>query len=127
MKLQGTNYLVDYVHGHAAARDYYRANANASLAASTGSLFELAFGLAVSTRALDDLMASLSWVEFLAFSPDDALEGARIQAEAQATGRRLPIADSMIAGAARNRGAALVAGDDRFDAIEGLDVERHRT
>lgn len=76
---------------------------------------------------LDVLAESLQWVEPLPFSVDDDLEGARVHAELHESGTRIPIADTMIAGVARNRGAALVACDGHFDEIEGLDVEHHRS
>lgn len=126
MKLLETSYLVDYENGHESTRRYYERHANEPLTASTISLFELAFGVVWSnSSSLEELVGSLTWVEFLAFSVEDALEGARIQAELQKLGQRIPIADVMIAGAARNRGADLVADDTHFDGIEGLTVESY--
>jgi predicted nucleic acid-binding protein len=127
MKLLETSYLVDYEQGVESAREYYHEHGHVSLVASTISTFELAFGVAwSSSSSLEELVASLSWVEFLPFTVEDALEGARIQAEMQAAGTRLPVADSMIAGVARNRGAVLVAADPHFDDIDGLSVEHYR-
>lgn len=128
MKLLETSYLVDYEKGRESARRYFEANEQDPMVASTISMFELAFGVAWgSERSLHELRDSLVWVDFLEFSVADALEGARIQAELQADGRRLPIGDVMIAGVARNRGATLVAADDHFERIDGLALERHRT
>lgn len=126
MKLLETSYLVDYENGHESTKRYYERHANEPLTASTISLFELAFGVVWSnSSSLEELVGSLTWVEFLAFSVEDALEGARIQAELQNLGQRIPIADVMIAGAARNRGADLVADDTHFDGIEDLSVESY--
>lgn len=126
MKLLETSYLVDYEQGRESAREYYHEHRHESMTASTISMFELAFGVVwSSSSSLQELVGSLSWVEFLPFTVEDALEGARIQAELQDVGSRIPIADSMIAGVARNRGAVLVAADSHFDAIEGLSVESH--
>jgi predicted nucleic acid-binding protein len=128
MKLLETSYLVDYEKGREAARRYYEANRNDPLAASTVSMFELAFGVVWdSQRELRELQESLLWVDFLEFAVADAIEAARIQSELQSSGDRVPIGDVMIAGVARNRGATLVAGDDHFERIDGLDVENHRT
>lgn len=127
MKLMETSYLVDYEQGLESARRYYEQYGHESLTASTVSMFELAFGVVWSSSAsIEELVESLTWVEFLPFSVEDALEGARIQAEMQGAGSRIPIADSMIAGVARNRGAELVAADPHFDDIDGLSVEHHR-
>ena len=127
MKLLETSYLVDYEQEREAAWDYYHAHDDEAFAASTISMFELAFGVVwASDRDLKDLRDSLSWVDFLDFSVEDALEAARIQAERQADGDRIPIGDVMIAGVARNRGGTLVAADDHFEAIDGLSVEFHR-
>ena len=128
MKLLDTSYLIDFERGRESARNYFEAHEHESLAVSTLSVFELAFGVVWSeSGSLDALVGSLEWVEFLEFTVDDALEGARIQAEFQTRGQRLPITDVMIAGVARNRGATLVASDDHFERIDALSVESHRT
>lgn len=127
MKLLETSYLVDYEQGLEAARRYYEEHSHESLAATTISLFELAFGVVqTSSNRLDELVASLTWVEFEPFTVDDALEAARIHAELQASGESIPIADTLIAGVARNRGADLVARDRHFEGIDGLRVDRYR-
>jgi predicted nucleic acid-binding protein len=69
----------------------------------------------------------LVWVDFLDLSVADAIEAARIQAELQSSGDRIPIGDLLVAGVARNRGATLVGADDHFERIDGLSVENHRT
>lgn len=128
MKLLETSYLVDYERGREVARRYYEGHSHESLAATTISMFELAFGVVWnSSNRLDELVDSLTWVEFQPFTVDDALEAARIHAELQASGKRIPIADTLIAGVARNRGADLVARDRHFEAIEGLTVDRYRS
>lgn len=127
MKLLETSYLVDYERGNEVAAEYFAANEHAALAASTISMFELAFGVVWgSDRDLATLRDSLRWVDLLPFSVADAIEGARIQAELQSAGERIPIADMLIAGVARNRGATLVAVADHFDRIDGVAVEYYR-
>lgn len=122
-----TSYLVDYETGREAARAFFESHANESLSASTISAFELGFGVALAgTDAFDVLRDSLTWVEFLEFSVDDALEAARLQAELESAGERIPVPDVMIAGVARNRGATLVAADAHFDSVDGLDVIEYR-
>lgn len=127
MKLLETSYLVDYEQGNEVAAEYFAANEHAAIGASTISMFELAFGVVWgSDRDLAALRDSLRWVDFLPLSVADAIEGARIQAELQSAGERIPIGDMLIAGVARNRGATLVAADDHFDRIDGLAVEYYR-
>lgn len=123
-----TSYLVDYEKGTALAKTYFDAHADEPLTASTISVFELAFGVVWDgQRDLTELRKSLTWVEFSEFSIEDALEGARIQAELQGDDNRVPITDIMIAGVVRHRGATLVAADSQFDYIEGLSVDFHRS
>jgi len=127
MRLLETSYLVDYEKGREAARAYFDAHAHEEFAASTVSVFELAFALVWDERReLAELRESLVWVDFLDLSVADAIEGANVQAELQSRGERIPIGDVMIAGVARNRGATLVASDEHFERIDGLAVENHR-
>lgn len=127
MRLLETSYLVDYEKGREAAKSYFQAHDHGTFVASTVSVFELAFGVVWDgRRELRELRESLVWVDFLDLTVSDAIEGARVQAELQSAGERIPIGDVMIAGVARNRGATLVAGDDHFERIDGLPVENHR-
>lgn len=127
MNLLETSFLVDYERGRDVARQYYEKHKHEGLTASTISMFELAFGVVWDSDGdLETLQRSLLWVDFLEFTVADAIEGARVQAELQSAGERLPIGDILIAGVARNRGATLVAGDDQFDRVDGLAVENHR-
>jgi predicted nucleic acid-binding protein len=128
MKVLETSYLVDYEQGLDSAKSYFERNEDESMAASTVSMFELAFGVVWdSNGSLTTLRESLVWVDFLDLSVADAIEAARIQAELQSSGDRIPIGDLLVAGVARNRGATLVGADDHFEWIEGLSVENHRT
>lgn len=128
MKLLETSYLVDYETGRESARAYFDEHADEPLAVSTISAFELAFGVAWdSRRDPAEVRETLTWVEFVEFSAEDALESGRVHAELQAAGEQIPIPDVMIAGVSRNRGATLVAADAHYDAIDGLDVERYRS
>lgn len=127
MKLLETSFLIDYERGQDVAREYYETHTHEDLTASTISMFELAFGVVWDGDGdLEALQQSLLWVDFLEFRVADAIEGARIQAEMQSAGERLPIGDILIAGVARNRGATLVAGDAHLDRIDGLAVDNHR-
>lgn len=128
MKLLETSYLVDYEKGRDVARAYYEAHDRDVFTASTVSAFELAVGVVQgSDRGVDELRESLRWVDFLEFTVADAVEGARVDGELQATGEPIPVGDTMIAGVARNRGATLVTGDDHFERVDGLDVETYRS
>lgn len=127
MNLLDTSYLVDFERGEESARDFFDAHEHEAMAASTITLFKLAFAVVWDgERELETLQDSLTWVDFLDFSTGDAFEAARIQAELQEAGDRLPIGDVVIAGVARNRGATVVAGDSDFEDIDGISVHRHR-
>jgi len=118
---------VDYEKGRDVAHEYDEAHRHEALAASTISLFELAFGVVWDGHDdLETLRESLRWVDFLPFSAEDAIEAATVQRELQSDGRRIPIGDVLVAGVARNRGATLVGSDDHFDRINRLEVETHR-
>lgn len=127
MKLLETSYLVDFEHGAEPARQYFEAHEHESLAVSTVSVFELGFGIVRQNQsALEKLLPTLQWAELLDYTPQDAIDGALIQSELEGAGQRIPIADSMIAGVARNRGATLVTRDEHFEEVDGLSVEYYR-
>jgi predicted nucleic acid-binding protein len=127
MNLLETNFLVDYEKGRSPAMEWYQEHAENLVAASTMSMFELAFSVVeTDPAAIDVLQESLEWVDFLPLSVSDAIEAARIDTELQGDGQRIPIGDTVIAGVARNREATLVAADSHFDRIDGLDVVRYR-
>jgi predicted nucleic acid-binding protein len=56
------------------------------------------------------------------FAPEAAKQAARIQAEMQAQGSRLPILDLLIGCTAVHHGQTLVTRDADFHRIKGLDV-----
>ena len=116
MKVLETSYLVDYEQGLDSAKSYFERNEDESMAASTVSMFELAFGVVWDANgSLTTLRESLVWVDFLDLSVADAIEAARIQAELQSSGDRIPIGDLLVAGVARNRGATLGEGAGRVE------------
>ena len=127
MKLLDTSYLIDFERGRDPAREFFESNKHEALAVSAISTFELAYGVVWSSPgSLEELVQSLQWVDILDFSMGDGLEGARIQAELQKSGQRIPITDIMIAGVARNIGATIVTADEHFSHIDGLKVISYR-
>lgn len=127
MKLLETSHLVDHENGRQSATSSFDETVDEPLTSSTISMFELAFGAVWDGRRdLADLRESLTWVEFLDLSVEDAFEGARNHAELQDAVNRIPIPDVMIAGVARRRGATPVAADAHFGDIDGHSVDRHR-
>jgi predicted nucleic acid-binding protein len=127
MNLLETSFLVDYEKGRSPAMEWYQEHAENPVAASTMSMFELGFGVVeTEPAAIDILQESLEWVDFLPLSVGDAIEAARIDAELQDEGQRIPIGDTVVAGVARNREATLVAADNHFNRIDGVDVVRYR-
>ena len=64
------------------AKFYFERNEDEAMAASTVSMFELAFGVVWdSNGSLTTLRESSVWVDFLDLSVADAIEAARMQAQ----------------------------------------------
>lgn len=123
-----SSFLVGLARGNNEAVAFYRANEYEEFSASTIVGYELFGGLVEQGRhdLLDELQRDLDWVDFIAYTLDDAAETARIEHELTATGSRIPIPDLMIAAMARHRGEELIAADGHFEHVPRLDYRDFR-
>jgi predicted nucleic acid-binding protein len=127
VKLVDASFLVDYARGDEAAIAYLAAHDEEVIGASTIVLSELYRGLMITQDMTPEAaMSKYEWVEPVAFTRETAAEAAEIYVELRTDGAMINRSDIYIAGTARALGVPLVAGDDHFDAIDGLDVETYR-
>ena len=128
MKLSlDTDVAVELMRG---VRPHYRLRlreareAGATLHLSSIVLHELMYGAMASARPehhmelVDKLAAEM---EIHAWTPDDAVEAARLRAELREAGVQIGSFDALIAGHALNAGCTLVSGNVReFIRVSGL-------
>lgn len=127
MKLVDSSFLVDYARGDDAAIAYLAAHDEEVIGASTVVLSELYRGLMITRdMAREEAMSKYEWVDAVPFTNETAAEAAEIYVELRADGEMINKSDVYIAGTARSLGVPLVVGDDRFGAVEGLDVVTYR-
>ena len=128
MNVLETSFVLDYWDGEGFARDFF-ASLDDDVGVATVSLFELYLGalLAESPNAtVGSIADDLSWAEPLPFTDGAAREATRIESELTDRGEKINLADVLIAGVARDRGATLVTTDGHFDRVDGLDVHNPR-
>lgn len=123
-----SSFLADLGRGEADARVFYENNQYEGFRTPTIVAYELFGGLvdAGDDHRLDELRQDLDWVDFVEFTLEDAHESAKLDAELLGEGDRIPVADVLIAAAARNRGETLVAADQHFQRVDGLDYVNYR-
>lgn len=126
MKLVDSSFLVDYARGDDDAIAYLAAHDDEVIGASTVVLSELYRGLML-TRDMtrEEAMSKYEWVKSVPFTTDTAAEAAAIYVELRADGEVINKSDIYIAGTARSLRVPLVADDEHFEAVDGLDVERY--
>jgi len=120
-----TSFLIDYLHGRDHALTFLEARPNAEYVVPTLALWELYAGAERSDKQGDSIAAiddSLDWIDVIGFSRSAAQEGARIRAQLFEQGTQINAVDVLIAGVARDCGADLVAMDQDFEHVDGLNV-----
>ncbi|WP_161596580.1 PIN domain-containing protein [Salinigranum halophilum] len=127
MKLVDSSFLIDYAIGDEDALTYLAAHDAEEIGASTIVCSELYRGLMITQEMTqEEAMSKYEWVEPVAFTNTTAAGAAAIRTELRSKGELINRSDLYIAGTARSLGVPLVAGDDYFHAIEGLDLETYR-
>lgn len=119
-----TSFLLDYLNGVDDAADYLQEHENKSFFAPSLSLFEVYRGAARTggREQIEQVASGLDWVEPLPMDEPAAREAALIEAQLLATGDRINLGDTLIAGICRHNGARVVTRDSHFDRVDDLEV-----
>lgn len=120
-----TSILVDYLRGE----DYVEElldETNEQVGVPRLARYELYVGAERSddpTETSDTVAAAIAWSETLGFTDDVARDAAAIRAALLDAGDVIGVADTMIAGTAREANATLVTADDHFERVPDLSVQ----
>ena len=120
-----TSVLVDYLRGE----DYVEHlldGTNEQVGVPRLARYELYVGVERSddpTETPDTVAAAIAWAETLGFTDDVARDAAAIRASLLDDGAVIGVADTMIAGTAREANATLVTADDHFERVPNLTVQ----
>lgn len=122
MMLADTDVLIEYLRG----RDPWAARVDLELghrlATTAVSAFELWSGMR-GKREEGAIGALLAALQVLPLAEVEAREAATIRRELEAKGQSIGMADSLIAGICRARGATLLTGNQRhFGRVAGLRI-----
>ena len=122
-----TTFLVDYLDGNSAVREFLEPRRDKPFYAPSLALFEAYRGAATSAGrdGVDRVATSLDWIDPLAVTDGCAREAAAIEAELLAAGTPINLGDVLIAGVCRHNGARLVTCDGDFEHVEGLETVRY--
>lgn len=122
-----TAFLLDYLEGVDAAAEFLRNHEDKPFFAPTLALFEVYRGAAQAggRDRLDVVIDGLNWLEPLPLTEPAVREAALIEADLLATGERIKLGDTLIAGICRHNGARIVTRDGHFDRVAELDVETY--
>ncbi|PSP54928.1 VapC toxin family PIN domain ribonuclease [Halobacteriales archaeon QS_1_67_19] len=119
--------LADYLRGHEYAGKYAREQKPAALHTSSTVMRELFYGAlnhASQSQTIETVAESLSWLEVIPFTFEDAAEAAAIREELYSNGTPIQTPDVLLAGSVRRAGGTVVTRDRDFEHVEDLDVER---
>lgn len=124
-----TSTIIDIMNGRSPVtrRRFYEArSARETFVVSTLVLHELSYGAAISARPgmqTELLAAALDDLPIAPFTATDAEEAARVRLRLRAAGRRIGLADTLIAGQALARGWSVVTANVKdFRRIDGLSI-----
>lgn len=122
-----TTFLLDYLDGDAATREFLDEHEDKPFTAPALALFEVYRGAARvgGPEQLDRATSALSWLDPIAVTNAAAREAALVEAELLADGTPINLGDALIAGVCRHNGATLVTRDGDYDRISDLDVRSY--
>jgi predicted nucleic acid-binding protein len=118
--------LADYLRGYEYTGEYIRQHESTTYHTSSIIMWELFYGVLnhdSPSRTMETVAESLSWVEVVPFTFEDAAEAAAVRDELYSNGTPIPIPDMLLAGAARQAGGTVVTRDNDFERIPNLSVE----
>lgn len=120
-----TSFLVDYLNEEPYALEYLEANPTAPYIVPTLTYYELYAGAIrsdASDESISTVIDALAWADVIEFTEPAAQETAQIRADLLERGERINAMDMLIAGVAREANMILVATDEHFNRVPGLDV-----
>lgn len=119
-----TSFLVDYLDGVDATREFLEANEDKPFFAPTLALFEVyrGGGRTSGEGGIERVASALDWVDSLPMTEAAAREAALVEAELLDTGRPINLGTVLVAGVCRHHGTSIVTRDDHFERVEGLEV-----
>ena len=120
-------FLVDYLDGIPATKEFLAARDEQPVFAPSLALFEVYRGAARagSDEGLQRAVSALEWLEPLPLTNGAATEAALIESELLAAGEPVNLGDVLVAGICRQHGARLVTRDEDFERVADLSVERY--
>ena len=119
-----TSVLVDYLRGEDYVEELLDAT-NEQVGVPRLARYELYVGAERSddpTETPSGVAAAIAWSETLGFTDDVARDAAAIRAALLDAGDVIGVADTVIAGTAREANATLVTADDHFERVPNLSV-----
>jgi len=119
-----TSFLLDYLDGVDATREFLETHEDKPFFAPALALFEVYRGAARTggRDQIEQAVSGLDWVEPLPLTDATAREAALIEAELLDDGNPINLGDTLIAGICRHNGGRIVTRDDHFDHVEDLEV-----
>lgn len=119
-----TSFLVDYLDGVDATREFLGGRRNTPLFAPALALFEVyrGGGRTGGDEGIERVASALDWVDPLPLTDGAAREAALVESELLDAGHPINLGDVLVAGICRHHGASVVTRDEHFDRVDGLDV-----
>lgn len=119
-----TSFLLDYLDGVPATREFLDAREDSPFFAPSLCLFEVYRGGARTggPERVETVASSLDWIEPLELTDGAAREAALVEAELLDSGEPINLGDVLVAGICRHNDAELVTRDGDFDRVEGLET-----
>ena len=118
--------LADYLRGHDYAGEYINEHESVALHTSSIIMWDLFYGAlnhSSSSKTIETVTESLSWLEVAPFTFEDAAEAAAIREELYSNGTPIPVPDMLLAGTVRQADGTVVTRDDDFEEVPNLSVE----
>ncbi|MFC7157918.1 PIN domain-containing protein [Halomarina halobia] len=127
MRCVDTSFLIDFAKGHPAARAFFEDDGADVYYAPTPALAEAYTGLFyLGDYTTEEAVARFGWTTPQPITHGISIEVARLQADRMRAGTSIKTADAYIAATARSLDVPLIAHDDHFERIDGLDVLTYR-
>ncbi|WP_135852360.1 PIN domain-containing protein [Halorussus salinus] len=118
--------LADYLRGRQYVGEYVQKHDSTKFHTSSIIMWELFYGALnhdSSSRTMETVAESLSWLEVVPFTFEDAAEAASVRDELYSNGTPIQVPDMLLAGTARQAGGTVVTCDKDFEQVPNLSVE----